>query len=118
MENQHQVTLPILGMTCANCVATVEKSLAKTDGVQEAQVNLSSERATVRFDPNKASVADLIKHIQDAGYDVAVGDASLQLEGSIDPNDALALEKSLNQIEGVIYAQVNPANGKLTMRYV
>ena len=118
MENQHQVTLPILGMTCANCVATVEKSLSKTEGVQEAQVNLSSERATVRFDPAKANVADLVKHIQDAGYEVAVGDASLQLEGSIDPNDALALEKSLNQIEGVIYAQVNPTNSKLTVRYV
>ena len=118
MENQHQVTIPILGMTCANCVATVEKSLAKTQGVQEAQVNLSSERATVRFDPEKATVADLVKHIQDAGYEVAVGDASLQLEGSIDPNDALALEKALNQLEGVIYAQVNPTNGKLTVRYV
>jgi Cu+-exporting ATPase len=118
MENQHQVTLPILGMTCANCVATVEKSLSKTDGVQEAQVNLSSERATVRFDPEKATIADLVKHIQDAGYDVAVGDASLQLEGLIDPTDALALEKTLNQVEGVIYAQVNPANGKMTVRYV
>ena len=118
MENQHQVTLPILGMTCANCVATVEKSLAKTQGVQEAQVNLSSERATVRFDPAKATVADLVKHIQDAGYDVAIGDASLQLEGLIDPSDALSLEKALNQVEGVIYAQVNPTNGKLTVRYV
>jgi Cu+-exporting ATPase len=118
MENQHQVTLPILGMTCANCVASVEKSLAKTQGVQEAQVNLSSERATVRFDPDKATVADLVKHIQDAGYDVAIGDATLQLEGSIDPNDALSLEKLLNQIEGVIYAQVNPTNAKLTVRYV
>ena len=118
MENQHQVTLPILGMTCANCVASVEKSLAKTQGVQEAQVNLSSERATVRFDPDKATVADLVKHIQDAGYDVAIGDASLQLEGLIDPSDALSLEKALNQVEGVIYAQVNPTNGKLTVRYV
>jgi Cu+-exporting ATPase len=118
MENQHQVTLPILGMTCANCVASVEKSLAKTQGVHEAQVNLSSERATVRFDPDKATVADLVKHIQDAGYDVAIGDATLQLEGSIDPNDALSLEKLLNQIEGVIYTQVNPTNAKLTVRYV
>jgi Cu+-exporting ATPase len=118
MENQHQVTLPILGMTCANCVASVEKSLAKTQGVHEAQVNLSSERATVRFDPDKATVADLVKHIQDAGYDVAIGDAALQLEGSIDPNDALSLEKLLNQIEGVIYTQVNPTNAKLTVRYV
>jgi Cu+-exporting ATPase len=118
MQNQHQVTLPILGMTCANCVASVEKSLAKTQGVQEAQVNLSSERATVRFDPDKATVADLVKHIQDAGYDVAIGDAALQLEGSIDSNDALSLEKLLNHIEGVIYAQVNPTNAKLTVRYV
>ncbi|MEA4813006.1 MAG: heavy metal translocating P-type ATPase [Anaerolineaceae bacterium] len=118
MKYKHQISLPILGMTCANCVAAVEKSLSKTQGVEEAQVNLSSERATVRFDPDQASVADLVQHIRDAGYGVAIGDASIQLESSIDPTDAQNLEKALHQIEGVIYAQVNPANAKITVRYI
>ena len=52
-----QVTLPITGMTCANCVATVERNLKKLDGVQNAVVNLSSERATVEFSEFPRSAA-------------------------------------------------------------
>jgi P-type Cu+ transporter len=52
MAENKQLTLPITGMTCANCVATVERSLKKEKGVAGASVNLSSERATVEFDPS------------------------------------------------------------------
>ncbi|HET7095407.1 MAG TPA: heavy metal-associated domain-containing protein, partial [Thermomicrobiales bacterium] len=45
------VTLPIDGMTCASCVGRVERALAKVEGVAEANVNLATERARVRFDP-------------------------------------------------------------------
>ena len=41
MSDKQQVTLPILGMTCANCVAAVERGLSKVDGVDAAVVNLS-----------------------------------------------------------------------------
>lgn len=50
MSDLKQLTLPITGMTCANCVATVERNLKKMDGVKSAVVNLSSERASVEFD--------------------------------------------------------------------
>ena len=53
MDNTKQLTLPITGMTCANCVATVERNLKKLDGVNTAVVNLSSERAMVDFDSAK-----------------------------------------------------------------
>jgi Copper chaperone len=53
MSDKQQVTLPILGMTCANCVAAVERGLSKVDGVDAAVVNLSSERASVSYDPQK-----------------------------------------------------------------
>ena len=52
MAETRHLTLPITGMTCANCVATIERNLKKMDGVQSAVVNLSSERATVEFDPS------------------------------------------------------------------
>jgi Cu+-exporting ATPase len=64
MGNTRQVTLPITGMTCANCVSTVERNLKKVEGVQQAAVNLSSERATVAFDPNLAGLSDLIARVQ------------------------------------------------------
>src|SRR5829696_615452 len=71
MSNTRQLTLPITGMTCANCVATVERNLKKLDGVQSAVVNLSSERATVDFEPTKLQLADVIARVNRAGYGVA-----------------------------------------------
>ena len=56
MSETKQFILPITGMTCANCVATIERNLKKLDGVQEANVNLSSERATVMFDSAETGV--------------------------------------------------------------
>lgn len=53
MTDTKQLTLPITGMTCANCVATVERNLKKLDGVNAAVVNLSSERAMVECEPAK-----------------------------------------------------------------
>ena len=79
MSNTKQLTLPITGMTCANCVATVERNLKKLDGVQSAVVNLSSERATVDFEPNKLQLADVIARVNRAGYGVATGEADLIL---------------------------------------
>ena len=52
MSDTKQLTLPITGMTCANCVASVERNLKKLDGIESPVVNLSSERATFDFDPN------------------------------------------------------------------
>ena len=58
-EGGSEVVVPITGMTCANCVATVERTLRKTPGVSAASVNYASERATVRFDPRLVSLEGL-----------------------------------------------------------
>ncbi|HOV30162.1 MAG TPA: copper-translocating P-type ATPase [Anaerolineaceae bacterium] len=118
MAEKHQVTLPILGMTCANCVATVERSLSKTEGVEEASVNLSSERAAVRYDPSKTNVQNLVDQVRKVGYDVAIGEAALQVQNFSDQADALRLEKALNSLEGVLYSQANLATERVTVRYV
>ena len=118
MAEKHQVTLPILGMTCANCVATVERSLSKTEGVEEANVNLSSERAAVRYDPSKTSVQNLVDQVRKVGYDVAVGEAALHIQNLSDQADALRLEKALNSLEGVLFSQANLATERVTVRYV
>jgi heavy metal translocating P-type ATPase len=60
----------VSGMTCASCVARVERALKRVDGVLEANVNLASERATLRFLPAAAPVSRLKQAIRDAGYGV------------------------------------------------
>ncbi len=118
MPETKQVILPITGMTCANCVATVERNLKKVDGVESANVNLSSERATVIFTPELAELPILIDRIQRAGYGVATGEADLIIHRMSDNNDALRLEKKLNQTEGITAAQVNFGSEKATVRYI
>ncbi|HQY30024.1 MAG TPA: heavy metal translocating P-type ATPase, partial [Thermomicrobiales bacterium] len=60
--------IDVTGMTCASCVRRVEKSLAKVAGVESANVNLATHRATVQFDPTQATPDALISAIDRAGY--------------------------------------------------
>jgi Cu+-exporting ATPase len=64
------VTLAVGGMTCASCVATVEKALNRLPGVKTATVNFAIEKAIVEFDPKVSPVAALEKAVTDVGYEV------------------------------------------------
>lgn len=61
-------TFMIEGMTCASCAQTVEKAVNKLTGVEKASVNLASEKMTVDFDDNILKQEDIIKAVQNAGY--------------------------------------------------
>lgn len=113
-----QITLPVTGMTCANCAATIERGLKRLPAVQNAVVNLASERASLEFDPAQLSQAEIIARIQKSGYDVALGEAILPIKRLSDDNDAQRLEKALNNVEGVVEARVNYAAEKATIRYI
>jgi len=62
------LTLPIEGMTCASCVARVEKALLKVDGIQSAAANLATEQVTIHFDESKIVLPQLSNAIEQAGY--------------------------------------------------
>ena len=67
-----EIEFPVRGMTCANCVARVERALGKVPGVIEARVNLASERARVRYSPAATGLAEFRGAIAEAGYEVPV----------------------------------------------
>jgi copper chaperone CopZ len=72
------ITLPIVGMTCANCVAHVAGGLRSVPGVLDVNVNLATERATVELIPGVATIADLKHAVEAAGYGVLpMGDAQV-----------------------------------------
>jgi P-type Cu+ transporter len=60
--------LPVTGMTCAGCVASVEHAIAATPGVERAIVNLATQRATVIVDPRATTLAGLAEAVRRAGY--------------------------------------------------
>ncbi|MBL8058350.1 MAG: copper-translocating P-type ATPase [Anaerolineales bacterium] len=117
MANQ-QLTLPITGMTCANCAATIERGLKKLPTAANVNVNLASERATLEFDPAAVALPDVIARIEKAGYGVAVGEAVLPLRRLGDDNDARRLERALARLPGVQTASVNLAAEKALVTYI
>jgi P-type Cu+ transporter len=66
-----EVLLDIEGMTCASCVARVQKKLNALEGV-DASVNLATEKASVRYDGARVSVEELLQAVESAGYGAAV----------------------------------------------
>jgi copper chaperone len=62
-------TITVKGMTCGGCVNSVTKALKGVNGVQEANVDLAGQKATVIFDETKTNVKALKQAIEDAGYD-------------------------------------------------
>jgi Cu+-exporting ATPase len=62
--------LTIIGMTCAACVRRIENALHVVPGVKQATVNLATQRATVLYEPDRATMPDLIGAITKAGYQV------------------------------------------------
>ncbi len=65
-----RVDLPVSGMTCAACARSIERKLAKTAGVERAQVNLATNTATVSFDAAQTGVAEFVRAIEGLGYAV------------------------------------------------
>jgi Cu+-exporting ATPase len=115
---EKQITLPITGMTCANCASTVEKGLRRLDGVKEASVNLATEKATVTYDADKLQESDLIKQVERAGYGVATAVVDLAITGMTCANCVATVEKGLKKLPGVLDASVNLATEKAVVTYV
>ena len=118
MSDTRLITLPITGMTCANCSSAVERNLKKVTGVQSAAVNLASERATVEFNPLAATLEDLIARVQRAGYGIAEGEADLLIKRMSDDSDARRLEKALSVLEGVREAKVSYTTERAQVCYI
>lgn len=64
-----EIEIGVGGMTCANCSARVERALNKMPGVIQANVNLATERASVRFVPATLGPEDIARTIEETGYE-------------------------------------------------
>ena len=75
--SEQTLDLGIGGMTCASCVARVEKALKKVPGVQNANVNLATESARVTYAGGEDMAPALRRAVRDAGYEPRAADAAL-----------------------------------------
>ncbi|MBT2216811.1 heavy metal translocating P-type ATPase [Virgibacillus dakarensis] len=116
MSETNHATLGITGMTCAACSSRIEKTLNKMDGV-EAQVNLTTEKATVDYDSEKTSIEDITKKIENVGYGVLMEKAELDVLGMTCAACSNRIEKVLNKQEGVKHATVNLTTETASIEY-
>ncbi len=112
-----KIILPIKGMTCAACVAAVEKVLKKTEGVTSVEVSFGSERATIETDA-PVPLQTLIKAVKDEGYDVLTQQVTLKIKGMTCAACVAAVEKALKGVYGVLDAHVNLATERADVRLV
>lgn len=114
-ETKH-LTVGVTGMTCAACSTRVEKVLNKMDGV-EAQVNLTTEKASINYDPEVTTVDDITSKIEKIGYGVQTDRAEFDVFGMTCAACSSRIEKVLNKQEGIELATVNLANETATIEY-
>jgi Cu+-exporting ATPase len=114
-----EVTLNLVGMSCASCANTIEKALSRTGGVSRASVNFAAEKAYVRYDPEITDHSRLVSAVQDVGYDVKEEKqtVSLKLGGMSCASCAQTIERALSRVPGIHQAAVNLATEVGTVTY-
>ena len=116
---EHKLTLPITGMTCANCAANIERVVKKLDGVAEANVNFAAENAAVSFDPRKLQLQEVVDKIHKSGFGVTTTRVEMPVTGMTCANCAANIERTLNnKVNGVLNASVNFASERVLVEYV
>ena len=116
-EIERKIILPVRGMTCASCVAHVEKALKGVDGISDVNVNLATEKASVEYDPSKASPEEVVKAIEEIGYGVLTDDVTINVDGMTCASCVMTVEQVLKTVPGVIAASVNLATEKAFVKY-
>ncbi|ACA46888.1 copper-translocating P-type ATPase [Clostridium botulinum] len=114
-----KLSFNIEGMTCAACAKAVERASKKLEGVQEANVNIATEKLSIIFDEKKCNTLDIEKAIEKAGYKAFLDGQhmNLKIEGMTCAACAKAVERVSRKLDGVIEANVNIATEKLDITF-
>ncbi|MFI8688252.1 heavy metal translocating P-type ATPase [Rossellomorea sp. NPDC077527] len=112
-------TVSIEGMTCASCSQAVEKATKKLDGVQQASVNLATEKLNITYDENELSLEEIKKAVDDAGYKAVteMEKKTFSVTGMTCASCVQTVEKATRNLDGVKEASVNMATEKLMIEY-
>jgi Cu+-exporting ATPase len=117
-KKSDKASIHITGMTCATCAASIEKGLSQTPGVEQADVNFASEKASIEYDPKKVDLARIKYTVSQLGYGVATKKSIFPVGGMTCASCVARVEEALSGVPGVISAMVNLASEKATVEYL
>ena len=118
-KESKKTVLKIDGMTCASCAQTIEKGLKKHEGVEQANVNLASEKAYITYDSEETNKKELIETVRATGYDARFETKKviIRIGGMTCASCAQTIENALKKTEGIVEANVNLATEKVLVVY-
>jgi P-type Cu+ transporter len=112
------ISLPILGMSCASCVSHVEGALKELPGVSNVIVNLATNKASFTYDPQQVSLDDMRRAVDDVGYAIASTELTLDVRGMTCASCVEHVESALKALNGVTSAVVNLGLGTARVAYI
>src|SRR5947207_9943421 len=113
-----RIVLPIEGMSCASCAATVQAARASAAGVVTAAVNYATGKGAVDYDDAQTNVAELIKTVRAAGYDCGQAGVTFTVDQLHYAPSVAPLEQALGGVPGVIRVAANQATETVTVDYI
>ncbi|KNA10048.1 hypothetical protein SOVF_147970 [Spinacia oleracea] len=124
-DRSHQVCrVRIRGMTCTSCANAIESTLLGIHGVKKAQVALATEEAEINYDPNLVSYSELLKAVEDSGFEavlITTGEdeckVHLKVDGIRNDHSWRMIENSLELLPGVQTIDIDPRLQKVSVSY-
>ncbi|MDK6940082.1 heavy metal translocating P-type ATPase [Aerococcus sp. UMB8487] len=114
-----KASYPITGMSCASCAQTIERAVSGMDAVDEANVNLATEKLTVTYDEGRLSPQDIAEEVEEAGYHLELAEEkeTFAITGMSCASCAQTIEKAVSALDGVEAANVNLATEEMQVAY-
>ena len=104
---RQKINIGVEGMSCASCVARVEKAISKVPGVERVVVNLANHQALVDWAGEVTDPAALVEAIESVGYEVGHITTRLKIDGMSCASCVNRVEKAIQSLPGVLNAAVN-----------
>lgn len=116
MSRQRIVSIPVSGMHCAQCALTITKKVRSCSGVDDTVVNFAGNSATVTFNPDKISPAELEEAIIGSGFGTALSSLTLSIDGIQPGAGVKKLTQQLEEVQGIMSAAISIADGEALLR--
>lgn len=106
-QYERELSIPVSGMSCASCVGHVEKALKDLPGISNVVVNLGTNKASLSYEPQQVSVAEVKHAIENVGYLVPTTELILEVRGMTCASCVSHVESAIKGLSGVENAVVN-----------
>jgi Cu+-exporting ATPase len=116
MRMDQEIRIGVEGMSCASCVARVERAIAHQPGVASAEVNLAAQTAVVRYD--HAEPPELLEAIRRVGYDPVIESETIGIAGMSCAACVARVERAIAGLPGVLGVTVNLSTESATVQYL